>query len=1713
MHRAPEYVLKVLGIAEAFYRRGSNLVNNEEGVVKRLDDILLEIPGLVEQLIDPEGRWRFFLKNWLANENGSIDRSWLLPELDVARVTTEKIKRSDFIRELVRHSQRIILHLHRDNATSPPSFQSYKIHTSYLHMLGSFIWGRQLDNYLMKELSVLDVLTALVGWPPWMRLGCKGSESEEMDIVIKSGWESQELFRWESFSQVLAWKIILAMDIVVPEMQDHYLRTVTCANITELWLWTLWKTIFHRSTNDVFQESQQVLRENTVFGNYGYKMINALHIDDISTDIDVVDELPPIGPNRNEMSDLEELLSMAFTVCVTAYTITIQEIDASEAAASPKQLPTPPKLWEEMFSSLFQVFQKPTGGSRDVADSRGNRVREMLRDGKLGILIQRTALKFLRSLVRGPIDNEANSQMNGTEVRRMWCFGLCMEQQIWNLLYSDTFFMWPHQHSTELALMRKGILNFTVFTAIRVLDGNQTQCAKLLAMLYVFRSIDAKVVISTLEALRDVLVASREITQESLKRLNCVGELTSILRECANNAGTSSLALKSEGDDSDQFVRRKIFWILLDVFDELMLDNRELANIARRDEDTLAVMFGLLFHENSRVADFAIKHLSNMTLVLCSEPSQDGVVVRRGSESSDSTISSRSNILRQYMEAFPHQVTSLALLNVQKRLLSGLKYIAICHGFSTRERKFVQQAIVHANSLSILLDMLQKPVQIPEMSVENQREVNKEKLIAVMQCIAAIVSGSKASRKLMLSGSCSYPALASALKKTEMHDVAISEVFGLINEPTERKEGDDDDDGIAIRNGYAIDILVDLFEVVDIDLKEVALERLILMAERSDLNKWYLAQSNVVSQMIESTKTQNENLERILDPVKKIIEIITVFSVKVSVAKSMLNTVCLQVKTEGNLNASLELPANHATILQTMYQIAQTDVSMDYFYLTASDSGILLPSMERLPAVGYSFFTWIYADTLGYYNTSEDFNLVSSDSDYRPRLFSFLTKTNSGIEAFFEQGFLKIAVWDSGSLLDMKATRFRFGERKWYFVAIIHRPAQKGWGFRSPEVMIVVDGKVCVKSELHYPMENDPFQRCAIGARCLISTNTTFFQQTESDASGYLDNGFVGKFASIYFVEDAISSRQVNAIFHLGKSHCSQLRPENAELFPKQCSFLFDGALSSKLMLQIHVKATTSDDRCINLAPKYAYHSSNLTPILVSVEKCSPWSLQRAIHALGGVEVLFPLMFLFDYMSVESYRAPFVDQDDFFLQKSPAQAFFFLLTAMLKNCPQNQSNIVQAKGIRVISYLLQVIHPKHFTISAYQSINSLHLSVSENDELMQSILQSLLFEFRLWIYADLQTQLYCLNFLKNFCESRREMARTEFGIRYFLDAMQTFYWYKEDEFSVPGVHTETNCSRPSEKNELSCMRQILFDITIGFLRKRITKDDIVVLYKHLINSADYEHVCEVLNHILEHLRANRDTMFVEYSALCGGYESLCSLLRVPDAAVKARVIDLTIYFLASSRTPDKMKRKLRFEGPDAYKFVDALSNVGMTVELYRAALQYVLEFEYDAGEENRYGLKEDMPLPVIKNIRAALGIIEVLSCSDTEDYLKCLIMEELLLMLKQSQELVFTLTRILCWQQIIIKIIPANPRQDHVSYEKLKELAVEMLSFITFNHLLCEKNGIQNLEDTTAHIWIVGREDTVDIVHRLFTSVIKLVEQELHDSHGVASLLFMVCSI
>jgi hypothetical protein len=177
------------------------------------------------------------------------------------------------------------------------------------------------------------------------------------------------------------------------------------------------------------------------------------------------------------------------------------------------------------------------------------------------------------------------------------------------------------------------------------------------------------------------------------------------------------------------------------------------------------------------------------------------------------------------------------------------------------------------------------------------------------------------------------------------------------------------------------------------------------------------------------------------------------------------------------------------------------------FEFDGESSGLLGPGESRWPFIdGYAFATWIYiesfVDALSTATVAAAIAAAASAKSgkssavsaaaaasalagegtaHMPRLFSFLSSDNLGIEAYFHAQFLVVEIGSGKGKRSALHFTYPFKPQCWYFIGLEHIGNHGVMGKAESEIRLYVDGSLYESRPFEFPKISKPLAFCCIG--------------------------------------------------------------------------------------------------------------------------------------------------------------------------------------------------------------------------------------------------------------------------------------------------------------------------------------------------------------------------------------------------------------------------------------------------------------------------------------------------------------------------------------------------------------------------------------------------------------------------------------------------------
>ncbi|KAJ9171294.1 hypothetical protein P3X46_014682 [Hevea brasiliensis] len=589
------------------------------------------------------------------------------------------------------------------------------------------------------------------------------------------------------------------------------------------------------------------------------------------------------------------------------------------------------------------------------------------------------------------------------------------------------------------------------------------------------------------------------------------------------------------------------------------------------------------------------------------------------------------------------------------------------------------------------------------------------------------------------------------------------------------------------------------------------------------------------------------------------------------------------------------------------------------FEFDGESSGLLGPGESRWPFTnGYAFATWIYiesfADTLNTATAAAAIAaaaaaksgkssamsaaaaasaLAGEGTAHMPRLFSFLSADNHGVEAYFHAQFLVV---ESGSGKGKKASlhfTHAFKPQCWYFIGLEHICKPGLLGKAESELRLYIDGSLYETRPFEFPRISKPLAFCCIGTN--PPPTIAGLQRRRRQCPLFAEMG------PVYIFKEPI-----------GPERMARLASRGGDVLPTFGS----GAGLPWLATNDHVRTMAKESSlldaeiggCIHLL----YH-----PSLLSGRFCPDASpsgsagvLRRPAEVLGQVHVAIRMrpvdaLWALAYggpmcllpLAISNVHKDSLEPEQGTLPLSLATAtlaapVFRIISIAIQN-PRNNKELCQTGGPEILSkilnYLLQTLSllgtEKHNGIGDEElvaAVVSLCQSQKHNHALKVQLFSTLLLDLKIWSLCNYGLQKKLLSSLADMVFSESLVMRDANAIQMLLDGCRRCYWTIREKDSVNTFSMDEAVPPMGELNALVDELLVIIELLIGAAPPSSAADDLRCLLGFIVDCPQPNQIARVL-HLIYRLIVQPNTArahtFAEAFITCGGIETLLVLLQ------------------------------------------------------------------------------------------------------------------------------------------------------------------------------------------------------------------------------------------
>ncbi|KAJ3036784.1 Neurobeachin-like protein 1 [Rhizophlyctis rosea] len=558
----------------------------------------------------------------------------------------------------------------------------------------------------------------------------------------------------------------------------------------------------------------------------------------------------------------------------------------------------------------------------------------------------------------------------------------------------------------------------------------------------------------------------------------------------------------------------------------------------------------------------------------------------------------------------------------------------------------------------------------------------------------------------------------------------------------------------------------------------------------------------------------------------------------------------------------------------------------------------------------------------------------------RPRIFSLLTIRGDGVEICIgEDGTLQLIVARGDRTTTVPVPEAKITPNKWHFIAVA-QAAPNRWGTNSV-AWVHVDGEVRWKGKIDFPETAvHPIGRIGASGRMDLDDGGSGGGGDLNDLDGLLSGAcfhcFAGQMGSVYIFDDFVSPQSLKGIWKLGPGHSSQFRGDDLKRIMEGGGgagvdeTIFDGSLSGHLALQYHPTATRGNEACFDVSPRMGGRG-----LIVNVGgfRTVCWSgeaemrgvltvqtggVSRAVHALGGVSVLFPILGQVG-VGVEGESGDGEEEEEEKRRKEKRMGkrtslVLRLLAILVRSDSVHREGFMSCRGPRVVSGLVQQMKVGGLNMEVLDGVMALVRAVQADARLAADLESALVFEPRLWACAPLSVQVEYFEFLGHYLLVDTDRFKEDHGVAFWIDVLTQCYWYIPPRTVSPDFLARLVASRPRGTVEIRLLRRAVWEVIRIFLKSQSSVEDVGKVVQCLSVGEDGIHVGEVLAYLLEFAETEKEGgKVLDLACQAGFVDVLFDLCMNVEERTRVMALQALFSIMTSEDVSKWWKRKARME--------------------------------------------------------------------------------------------------------------------------------------------------------------------------------------------------------
>nr|XP_057936358.1 neurobeachin-like isoform X2 [Doryrhamphus excisus] len=662
-----------------------------------------------------------------------------------------------------------------------------------------------------------------------------------------------------------------------------------------------------------------------------------------------------------------------------------------------------------------------------------------------------------------------------------------------------------------------------------------------------------------------------------------------------------------------------------------------------------------------------------------------------------------------------------------------------------------------------------------------------------------------------------------------------------------------------IQDADGIGCLPALLEHCDVTCQAELWSMLTAMLRKSMRNLQMSTEVGLIQQVLLRMSSVDD---MIADLLVDMLGVLASYSITVKEVKLLFS----RLRGEGGL-----WPRHAVKMLSVLNQMPQRHGPDAFFNFPGrSAAAIALPPIAKWPYQnGFTFNTWFRMDPLNNINVDKD----------KPYLYCFRTSKGIGYSAHFVGNCLIITSLKSKGKGFQHCVKYDFQPRKWYMISIVH--VYSRW--RNSEIRCYVNGQLVSYGDMAWHVNtNDSYDKCFLGSSETADANRVF----------------CGQLGAVYVFGDALNPAQIFAIHQLGPGYKSTFKfksESDIHLAEHHKQVLYDGKLASSIAFTYNSKATDAQ-LCLESSPRentsIFVHSPHAL-MLQDVKATVTHSIHRAIHSIGGIQVLFPLFAQLDYHQLNDSQ----------VESTVCATLLAFLVELLKSSVAMQEQMLGGKGFLVIGYLLEKSSRVHITRSVLEQFLAFAKyldGLTFGAPLLKQLCDHILFNAGIWIHTPAKIQLSLYTYLSSEFIGTATIYNTIRRGGTVLQLMHTlkYYYWAVNPADGSGITPKgLDGPRPTQKEIISLRGFMLLFLKQLILKDRgVKEDELQSILNYLLTMHEDENLHDVLQLVVALMSEHPASMIPAFDQR-NGIRVIYKLMASKSESIQVQSLKVLAYFL------------------------------------------------------------------------------------------------------------------------------------------------------------------------------------------------------------------------